>query len=146
MTFLNAILALGTLAFTIPLIIHLLNRSRYRTVDWGAMIFLDQQLPSNSRQWEWKNLLLLIIRCAIPVFLALAMARPFLNGSSWVGTKEPMATVVIIDDSLSMQSKSREGETRWTIAIQQTEKLLKSLPQGSEIRLVLAGENPELIE
>lgn len=33
MTFLNGALAFGALAFVIPLIIHILNRSRFRTVE-----------------------------------------------------------------------------------------------------------------
>ena len=38
MTFLNGSLAFGALAFAIPLIIHILNRSRFRTVEWGRCI------------------------------------------------------------------------------------------------------------
>ena len=145
MTFLNAILAFGTLAFTVPLIVHLLNRSRYRTVDWGAMIFLQEQHPSNSRKLEWKHLLLLIIRCMIPICLALAMARPFLSGSSILGIQEPIATVIILDDSLSMQAKPNGGLTRWTTALQSIDDILKSLPDGSESHLVLAGRKPKSI-
>lgn len=145
MTFLNAILAFGTLAFTVPLIVHLLNRSRYRTVDWGAMIFLQEQHPSNSRKLEWKHLLLLIVRCMIPICLALAMARPFLSGSSILGIQEPIATVVILDDSLSMQAKPNGGPTRWTTALQSIDEVLKSLPDGSESHIVLAGQKPKSI-
>jgi len=146
MTFLNSLLALGTLAFTIPLVIHLLNRSRYRTVDWGAMIFLEQQQPSNSRKIEWKHLLLLLIRCLIPIFLALAMARPFLSGSSWFGTTEPVAAVIILDDSMSMQSKSQGGQTRWSLALQHAKTICDSLPEGSDYYLILGGLTPEPID
>jgi hypothetical protein len=145
MTFLNAILAFGTLAFTVPLVIHLLNRSRYRTVDWGAMIFLEEQKPSNSRKIEWKHLLLLVIRCLIPICLALAMARPYLSGSTLLGVREPIATVIVLDDSLSMQSKSRGGQTRWSVALRSVDEVLKSLPEGSESHLVLAGQSPKSI-
>lgn len=145
MTFLNALLAFGTLAFTVPLVIHLLNRSRYRTVDWGAMIFLEQQNPSNSRRMEWRHLLLLAVRCLIPVCLALAMARPFLSGSSLLGVREPIATVVVLDDSLSMQSKTADGRTRWFIALRQIDELLNSLPDGSESHLVMAGQVPKSV-
>ena len=145
MTFLNAILAFGTLAFTVPLVIHLLNRSRYRTIEWGAMIFLEEQKPSNSRKIEWKHLLLLLVRCMIPICLALAMARPYLSGSSLLGVREPIATVVVLDDSLSMQSKSSDGQTRWSGALRSVDEVLKSLPEGSESHLVLAGQSPKSI-
>ncbi|MEC7429892.1 MAG: BatA domain-containing protein, partial [Planctomycetota bacterium] len=33
-------LALGALAISVPIIIHLLNRRRFKEVDWAAMEFL----------------------------------------------------------------------------------------------------------
>ena len=41
MSFLNIILLGGLTAASIPLIIHLLHRSRFRVVKWGAMHLLD---------------------------------------------------------------------------------------------------------
>ncbi|MFN7891233.1 MAG: BatA domain-containing protein, partial [Pirellula sp.] len=41
MTFLNAILAFGALAFTVPLVIHLLHRTQVKPIDWGAMHWLS---------------------------------------------------------------------------------------------------------
>ena len=40
MTFLNPALALGALLFAVPLIIHLLNRQRFRRREWAAMEYL----------------------------------------------------------------------------------------------------------
>ena len=37
MSFLNVILLGGLAAFSIPLIIHILNKRRFITVHWGAM-------------------------------------------------------------------------------------------------------------
>ncbi len=81
MTLLNALLAFGATAFAVPLIIHLLNRSKYLTIDWGAMEFLDSSVKVNSRRIQWKQLLLLLVRCLIPILLALAMAPPLIQ--SW---------------------------------------------------------------
>ena len=53
MTLLNGLLAFGAAAFTIPLIIHLLHRSRYQTVDWGAMHLLQSSRNLNSRRLQW---------------------------------------------------------------------------------------------
>lgn len=142
MTFLNAILALGTLAFTVPLVIHLLNRSQFRVVEWGAMSFLERQPQLNSRRIEWRHLLLLLLRCLIPIFLALAMARPFISSWSFLGTSEPIALALVMDDSLSMQSKAADGQTRWQLAVAQAKQLISSLPEGSDAQLILAGRPP----
>ena len=48
MSFLNLFLLGGMAAFSVPLVIHLLNRSRYRTVDWGAMHLLDKAFQANN--------------------------------------------------------------------------------------------------
>ena len=48
MTFLNWFMLLGLAGVAIPIIIHLLNRSRSRVVDWGAMRFLEASLASRS--------------------------------------------------------------------------------------------------
>ena len=60
MTYLNGILGWGALAFSIPLIIHLLNRSRYREVQWGAMHLLESVIRVNHRKFHLEQLLLFI--------------------------------------------------------------------------------------
>ena len=108
MTFLNASLLIGAAAFAIPLIIHLLNRSRFKSLDWGAMMFLEDALRANSRRLEWQKWLLLLLRCAIPICLALCMARPLLQNSSMtpmLAGSQTSATCLLIDNSLSMEAK-----------------------------------------
>ena len=75
MSFLNQILAFGAAAALIPLIIHLFNRSRFRVVKWGAMHLLESVLRKNRKQVQLEQIILLIIRCAIPILLALCLAR-----------------------------------------------------------------------
>ncbi|MFP6901963.1 MAG: BatA domain-containing protein [Opitutales bacterium] len=75
MTFLNFALAFGAAAVVIPLIIHIFNRSRFRIVNWGAMHLLESVLRVNRRQIQLEQIILLIIRCAIPILLALCLAR-----------------------------------------------------------------------
>ncbi|MFY8201350.1 MAG: BatA domain-containing protein, partial [Pirellula staleyi] len=76
MTFLNGLLAFGAAAFTIPLLIHLLHRNRYVTLDWGAMHLLQFSRSVNAKRVQWQQLLLLFLRCLLPILLALAMSRP----------------------------------------------------------------------
>lgn len=75
MNFLNLSLALGGAAVLIPLIIHIFNRSRFKIVNWGAMHLLESVIRVNRKQVQLEQLILLIIRCAIPILLALCLAR-----------------------------------------------------------------------
>ena len=52
----------GVLCATIPFVIHLLNRRRYRVVEWAAMDFLRQALERNRRILHLRDLLLLLLR------------------------------------------------------------------------------------
>ena len=109
MTFLNGLLAFGALAFTIPLAIHLLHRSRFTTVDWGAMHLLENVVRINRRRMQLMNLLLLILRCLVPAILAFCLARPVLTGFQSMPGDAPESLVIVLDDSRSM-SAGKVGE------------------------------------
>ena len=68
----------GLAAVAIPIVIHLLNRSRARVVDWGAMRFLEASLASRSRRILIEEIMLLVLRCLIIALAVFAVARPFL--------------------------------------------------------------------
>ncbi|MEI8064530.1 MAG: BatA domain-containing protein, partial [Verrucomicrobiota bacterium] len=80
MSFLNLILLGGAAAASIPLIIHLLHKSRFKVVNWAAMHLLDPRHRTQKRRIQIEHWLLLLVRCLIPVVLALLMARPVLTG------------------------------------------------------------------
>jgi hypothetical protein len=107
-------------AVSIPIIIHLLNRKRFRVVTWAAMRFLLAAQKKNSRRMRIEQLLLLIVRCAIVLLLVIAMA----SISAWAetvwhwfdpaGGLAPVATgqrghkIIVLDGSMSMGLKVGE--------------------------------------
>ena len=159
MTLLNGLLAFGAAAFTIPLLIHLLHRSRYQTIDWGAMHLLQSSRNVNSRRVQWQQLLLLLLRCALPVLLALAMSRPLLQSFLSPRGQSVMSVAIIIDDSMSMfaidNSSATEPasgvepavtsrfSTRFSVACDSAADILNSLPPGSNATVILGGTKSE---
>ncbi len=118
MIFLNVALLIGATAAAVPLIIHLLHRTRIRVVHWGAMQFLAGAIEKKSRRLQWQQWLLLAIRCSIPALLALAMAQPALTWvSDRLGAGATSRPLVLIDNSYSMLAgfESEEDAAR-TIA------------------------------
>lgn len=109
MSFLNVALLGGAAALLAPLMIHLLNRSRFRNVEWGAMQLLESALQVNSRQVQWESILLLILRCLIPVLLAICLARPVLTQSRVTGGTGSLALLLLLDNSLSMMQSDGES-------------------------------------
>ena len=84
MTFLKLTMLLGLAAIAIPILIHLLNRSKPRMMEWGAMQFLLASLAARRRRIMLEELILLCLRCLTVALVVLAMARPFLPSRSAV--------------------------------------------------------------
>src|SRR5258705_13917852 len=99
MTFLNFALVFGATAFSIPLIIHLFNRSRFKVVQWGAMHLLESVLRQNRKRMKIEQLILLLIRISIPIVLALCMARPVVTGMKALMCDVKTSVVVLVDNS-----------------------------------------------
>ena len=60
-------------AVSIPIVIHLLNRKRYRIVPWAAMRFLLAAQAQDLAQGAIEQILLLVVRCLLILLLLLAM-------------------------------------------------------------------------
>jgi uncharacterized membrane protein len=113
---LTAAAVAGT-AVSVPIIIHLLNRRRFRIVEWAAMRFLLAAQRKNSRRMRLEQLILLVVRCMVLLLTALAMmaVTPWAEGVwRWVnpaGGKGMLAggtrthKVIVLDASFSMGVK-----------------------------------------
>ena len=55
----------GVLLAAIPIAIHLLNRRRYKVVEWAAMDFLMRAMKRNRKRLRFEQWLLLATRCAV---------------------------------------------------------------------------------
>ena len=103
--FLNPWMLLGGLAIASPILIHLLNKRRFKIVEWAAMDFLFEADKKNRRRVQMENFILLALRCLALLLLALLLARPFLpSGVSQILQKnQRFERVLLIDDSLSQR-------------------------------------------
>ncbi len=141
MTFLNQALAFGAAALLIPLVIHILNRSRFRTVQWGAMHLLEAVINVNHKRFQLEQWILLIVRCAIPVLLALALARPVLTGSRMLEGDAPVSIVILLDTSYSMDTVNESG-SRFRKAVDAACDLIDATGRGSDIYIIETGGSP----
>ncbi|XAL98459.1 BatA domain-containing protein [Phycisphaeraceae bacterium D3-23] len=143
MTFFNIALLGGAFALAIPLAIHLLSKSRFRQVDWAAMFLLEQVMKQNRRRVRIEQLIMLLVRCAIPVLLALAMAQPVLTGWNKLFGDAKGSTLLLLDASYSMQAADPNaggaGTTRYDRARGEAAALLSGMPNGSEASVIRIG-------
>jgi hypothetical protein len=145
MNFLNIAMLGGVLAGSIPIIIHLFHKSRFKVVKWGAMHLLTAVLRTNQKRIKIEQWILLAIRCAIPILLALMMARPMWQGAASLLGNQPTSTAVLLDNSYSMEA-GRAGTSNFSLARDETQRLVSELKRGSEAYVFLMGEGAGLLD
>lgn len=105
-----AFVAGGMFLLASPIIIHLINRMRYRRVRFAAMEFLLASQQRNRRRLLLEQLLLLLLRVLIVAAIVLLISRLILDPSQMsIFRGARTHHVVLLDDSLSM--RDRWGET-----------------------------------
>ena len=108
MNFVQPYIFYGLPLVALPILIHLLNRLRYRSVKWGAMMFLLSATKSAIKRARLKHYLILVLRTLAVLFLLLALARPIAGG--WLGALAggaPETIFLMLDRSSSMESVGR---------------------------------------
>ncbi len=94
----------------LPILIHLINRLRYRRVRFAAMEFLLESQQQNRRRVLLEHLLLLLLRILIVLLIGLLIARLILDPSQLSFLRGAKSHhVVLLDDSGSMQDRVGEG-------------------------------------
>lgn len=140
MSFLNPIMLAGLAAISVPIIIHLLNRRKFRKVTWAAMRFLQNAIEQNQRRMRIEDMILLALRCLLLALLALALARPAIfSDASAVFGRSKVTGVVVLDNSMSM-GVSDGTSTRFEKARRAAEQVIDSLPAGSATAVLLASD------
>ena len=103
MNFLVPALLWGLLAAAIPVIIHLLNRRRFRTVKWAATTFLLKASRESRGKKRLKHILILACRALAIAALIFAVARPLVGSFLGWGSGSVETVVLVLDRSPSME-------------------------------------------
>ncbi len=144
--FLNPAFVLpGAALASVPIIIHLLSRLRYKKVKFAAMEFLLQSDELNRRRLIIEQLLLLFLRVLAVLLIVFLLARLVLDPSRLMLLRGATTHhVLILDDTLSMRQKS-DNETVFQQALATLEKMVSqgSSASGSLRATVLTMTQPD---
>ncbi|MBC7967025.1 MAG: BatA domain-containing protein [Fuerstia sp.] len=139
--FLNSGLLWGLALASIPLIIHLLFRRRFRQVEWAPMRYLKLTIQRNRRRIQLEQLLLLLLRTALIVILVCMLSRPILNAAGigrWLAGDTRTSHILLLDDSLSM-GLSSSGRTAFQHAVELAAQAVEDIGRGDRFTLVLSS-------
>lgn len=142
--FANVAMLGGLAAASIPIILHFLNRRKFRERTWAAMRFLVAALRKNQRRIRLEQLILLAIRTLLIVLLVGAMARPFLEKFGAVLPGQRTHRVLAIDGSLSMGYATAD-QTRFDSAKALAQRLAREARPGDSLSVVLLGSPPRIV-
>ena len=130
-----ALLALA-LAVAVPLLLHLLQRHQGPRVVFPALRYLRRAEKESARRIRLRQILLLLLRVAALILLALAAARPFIRGAG--ASHEPTAVVIILDNSLSSSTVMDDRRVLDLLKARAQETLLRAGPDD-RFWLIRAG-------
>ncbi|HEX5139276.1 MAG TPA: BatA domain-containing protein [Planctomycetota bacterium] len=123
----------------VPVLIHFFFRRRHRVIRWAAMDFLLAALRKQKRRMEIENLVLLLLRCAAILLLALGLARPGCSAPSIPFAGGARAVVLVMDTSASMGAV-HTGRTALDRGKERAAQFLSELPAGSKVTLVASRD------
>jgi len=110
MTFLSPLLLWFLAAASVPVIIHLLNKRRHKTVQWAAMQFLLKATRESRGKKKLRHILILTCRALGIAALAFAAARPVVSGLLGWGAGTIDTVVLVLDRSATMELRSGDGQ------------------------------------
>lgn len=138
LTFLSPWWALGAVAaIGLPLLAHLLSRSRYREVVFPATRFVAKAVEQTTRIERPRHLLLMLLRWLLLLLVVLAFMRPrWLPQAEASDSEGGVALIILLDASASMQ-RVESGSTLYERAVREAEGILDELDPSRDVATVV---------
>jgi hypothetical protein len=92
-----------------PILIHLINRLRYKRIRWAAMEFLLKSQKRNRRRLIIEQLVLLLLRILLVLLAGLLIAR-FIGFALALTKTQNTTHAILLDDTLSMTDHKKEED------------------------------------
>ena len=127
--FLSPLYLLGGLMIGIPILLHLFHRRTEVVVDFPAVRLLKRGPVELHRRRRLRELILLALRMAALLLLALSFARPYL-ASAIASSNQPLS-VIVVDTSFSMSAPGQMDKARAAAA-----RAVGAVPSSSAVALV----------
>src|SRR5271154_579473 len=101
----------ATAGIALPLYLHLLKRQTTAPKEVSSLMLYESRTQSSTRHRRLRYFLLLSLRLLWLVLLILAFANPFINRNASALASNRL-DLLVVDNSFSMRSGTRAGDTR----------------------------------
>ena len=109
-SFLSPLFLLGALAAAVPILLHLFHRRTELVIDFPSVSLLTRAPIEQHRRRRLREIVLLVLRIAALVLLAVSFARPYLAGA--IAPESAPVTVIVADTSMSLSAPGQIERVR----------------------------------
>jgi len=137
---------IGLAAILVPIIIHLFNFRRYKTIYFSNVQMLEDIQKKTKRASQIQQLVVLLLRVLGITCLVLACAQPFLRGSD-KKTAQGNVITLFVDNSYSMETESENG-SRLYDAVDAAKNIVQSFDYSDDFVLTtqdFSGEESHIL-
>jgi hypothetical protein len=138
LSFLSPAFLLGALVAALPIALHLVGRRPEVRVLFPAVRLLKRAPAQETRRRRLRELLLLALRVASILLLALAFARPYIARA--VPQPRASAVVVALDRSFSMSAPGQ-----FALAVSLARDAIARVPPGAPVGLLVFDDDAEVL-
>ncbi len=141
MSFLYPYFLFAAAVLAIPVIVHLFQFRRYKTIYFPSLRFLRKIEFETRNRNRLKHLLVMTLRCLAFLCLVLAFAIPVFRGNGPATAARPMISI-FVDNSFSMDQRGQEG-ILFETAREKAREVVRSARKGSRFQVM--SQNPGAI-
>lgn len=146
MSFANPLMLIGLAAILVPIIIHLFNFRRYKTIYFSNVQMLEDIQKKTKRASQVQQLIVLTLRVLGIACLALACAQPFLRTGE-KNAQKGNVVALFVDNSYSMETESKDG-SRLYDAVDAAKNIVQSFDFSDDFVLTtqdFSGEESHIL-
>jgi hypothetical protein len=129
----------GAAAVGLPIYLHLLRRHRAELRPFSSLMFFERRTQSSIKHRRLRYLLLLSLRLALLLLVALAFANPFISRQGASAASDKLL-LLAIDNSFSMRAGSRLADARRealsVLASRRPSERAQIMTLGSQVRVL----------
>ena len=140
MSFLSPLFLLGLAAIAVPIIVHLVRRTRAKKIEFPSLMFVRQVPQRTIRRKRLINWLLLALRSLALLCLVFAFARPYLNSNAAETSGRAKTSVILLDNSFSMKYGKRFEQAKT-----KARTVINEAGSNDQIALVTFGQGYEVL-
>ena len=136
MTFLNPAVLFGLIAASLPILLHILNLRKLKTIEFSSLQFLKEMQKNKIRRLKLKQIILLIIRTLLIVCIVLAFARPTIDRPiTGLDSFAKSSSVILIDNSFSLDFSDANGN-RFNQSKKIINEIIDNMKEGEEATII----------